>query len=235
VALAQARLDDAQREWDRLRDGPDPTDLSAAQARLDAAQAAINLGRIMAPFAGTIIEVGVMPGDVVTPGTVAFEIVDLSRLLVDVQVSEVDIDRVQLGQPVSLTFDAVPSRTYQGVVSAVGLAGVSVQGVVNFEVTVEISDADEAVRPGMTAAVNIVVEQIEDVLLVPNRAVRVQDAERVVYVLRSGQLTAVPVVLGASSDTDSQVLEGDLHVGDLIVLNPPLELEQQGPGSFMRR
>jgi len=89
------------------------------------------------------------------------------------------------------------------------------------------------VRPGMTAAVNIVVEQIEDVLLVPNRAVRVRDGERIVYVLRGGQLEVVPVVLGASSDTDSQVLESDLRVGDLIVLNPPLELEQPGPGSFM--
>jgi len=233
VALAQARLDDAQREWDRLQGGPDPADISAAQARIDAAQASINFGHIAASFAGTITEVNVVPGDVVTAGSVAFGLADLSRLLVDVQVSEVDINRIEPGQPVGLTFDAIPTRTYQGEVTEVGLAGTSLQGVVNFDVTVEILDADEAVRPGMTAAVNIVVEQIEDVLLVPNRAVRVRDGERIVYVLRGGQLEVVPVVLGASSDTDSQVLESDLRVGDLIVLNPPLELEQPGPGSFM--
>lgn len=235
VAVAQARLDDAQREWDRLQGGPDPADIRAAQARVDAAQASIDLARITAPFAGTITEVNVIPGDVVAGGTVAFGLADLSRLLVDVQVSEVDINRVAAGQAVSLTFDAVPSRTYQGEVIEVGLAGMTVQGVVNFEVTVAILDADESVRPGMTAAVNIVVEQIEDILLVPNRAVRVQDGERIVYVVRGEGLEAVPVVLGASSDTDSQVVEGDLQVGDLIVLNPPLELEQPGPGSFMRR
>jgi HlyD family secretion protein len=149
-----------------------------------------------------------------------------------VEVSEVDIDRIEAGQPVYLTFDAIPGRTYQGEATEIGLAGVAVQGVVNFEVTVEILDADEAIRPGMTAAVNIVVEQIENVLLVPNRAVRVQDGERVVYVSRAGQLEVVPVVLGASSDTDSEVIGGELQVGDLIVLNPPLEFEQGGPGSF---
>ncbi len=173
-----------------------------------------------------------MPGDLVSVGTVAMTLDDLSRLLVDVEVSEVDINRVAAGQPVSLTFDGIPGRTYTGQVTEVGLTGTLAQGIVNFQVTVEILDADESVRPGMTAAVNIVVEQIEDVLLVPNRAVRVQDGQRIVYVLRNSQSVAVPIVLGASSDAESQVVEGDLAVGDLIVLNPPLELEQGGPGSF---
>jgi HlyD family secretion protein len=232
VAIAHAHLDDAERELERLQNGPDPADVAAAEARVSAAQASIDLGRIIAPFAGTVTDVDVAPGDVVTPGSVAISLADLNRLLVEVEVSEVDIDRIEAGQPVYLTFDAIPGRTYQGEATEIGLAGVAVQGVVNFEVTVEILDADEAIRPGMTAAVNIVVEQIENVLLVPNRAVRVQDGERVVYVSRAGQLEVVPVVLGASSDTDSEVIGGELQVGDLIVLNPPLEFEQGGPGSF---
>ncbi len=232
VAIAHAHLDDAQRELERLQNGPDPADLAAAQARVDAAQAAIDLAHLTAPFPGTITRVDVMPGDLVSVGTVAMTLDDLSRLLVDVEVSEVDINRVAAGQPVSLTFDGIPGRTYTGQVTEVGLTGTLAQGIVNFQVTVEILDADESVRPGMTAAVNIVVEQIEDVLLVPNRAVRVQDGQRIVYVLRNSQSVAVPIVLGASSDAESQVVEGDLAVGDLIVLNPPLELEQGGPGSF---
>ncbi len=59
------------------------------------------------------------------------------------------------------------------------------QGVVNFMVTVRITDADELVKPGMTAAVNIMVEKLTDVILVPNRAVRLVDGKRVVYVLRT--------------------------------------------------
>jgi HlyD family secretion protein len=136
---------------------------------------------------------------------------------------------------VTLTLDAVLDRTYQGTVTGVGLTGNAVQGVVNFPVTVQILDADPSVRPGMTAAVNIVVDQIENVLVIPNRAVRVQDSQRVVYVLRNGVPQAVPVVLGASSDTNSQVLQGEVQAGDLIVLNPPLQFGPGaggGPGSF---
>lgn len=235
VAIAEAQLADAQREWERLRDGPDSEDIAAAEARVAAAQASANMARIAAPFAGTITRVDVMPGDQVAPGTVAFGLADLSQLLVDVEVSEIDIDRVRPGQTVTLTLDAVLARTYQGTVTGVGLTGNAVQGVVNFPVTVEILDADASVRPGMTAAVNIVVDQIENVLVIPNRAVRVQDSQRVVYVLRNGVPQAVPVVLGASSDTNSQVLEGEVQAGDLIVLNPPLQLGPGaggGPGSF---
>lgn len=235
VALAEARLAQAEREWERLRDGPDPDDVAAARARLAAAEATLNLGRVLAPFAGTVTSLHAVAGDPVTPGTPAVGLADLADLLVDVEVSEVDINRVRLGQPVTLTFDAVPGRSYRGRVADLGLSGVSVQGVVSFPVTVEVLDADDQVRPGMTAAVNIVVEELEQVLLVPNRAVRLRNGQRVVYVLRTGQLETVPIVLGASSDSDSQVLEGDLAEGDRVVLNPPLEFEAGGPPSFMRR
>jgi len=233
VAVAEAQVADAEREWARVQDGPDPEDVAAADARVAAAEASINLSHITAPFSGTITSVGVMPGDQVAPGTVAFGLADLSRLLIDVQVSEVDIENVRAGQAVTVTLDAAPDRTYHGEVTEVGLTGMSVQGVVDFDVTVELQDADDVVRPGMTAAASIVVNEIHDVLLIPNRAVRVQDGQRIVYVLRDGQIAVVPIVLGASSETDSQVLEGDLQSGDLIVLNPPLVLDTSGPPSFV--
>jgi len=99
---------------------------------------------------------------------------------------------------------------------------------------VELSDADQAVKPGMTAAVNIVVSQLHDVLLVPNRAVRLLNSQRVVYVLVNGKTEAVKVQLGASSDTSSQVTGGDLKEGELILLNPPTVFEQNGPPPFVR-
>lgn len=239
VALAEARLADAEREWERLMDGPDPGDIAAAEARVASAQASVDLARITAPFAGTITSIEVMPGDEVAPGTIAFGLDDLSHLLVDVEVSEVDINHVQVGQPVSLTFDAAEGNGYAGVVTEVALVGKVSQGVVIFPVSVEVLEADEPVRPGMTAAVNIVVEQLSDVLLIPNRAVRVRDGQRVVYVLRNGLPETVPVVLGASSDLYSQLLDGEINVGDAIVLNPPAGLEALqgsagGPPAFVR-
>lgn len=232
-AVAQAELKDAQEHYEKLLSGPDPDDIAAAEARIAAAQATVDLRHIAARFPGTVTEIHSKQGDQVAPGSVAFRIDDLSHLLVDVQVSEVDINRLQLGQNVNLTFDAIFDREYHGVVHEVALVGSPVEGVVDFQVTVELTDADEVVRPGMTAAVNIIVEQLEDVVLVPNRAVRLRDGDRVVYVLRAGFPEPVPVILGASSELYSQLVQGDLEVGDPIVLNPPTEFDQQGPPPFV--
>ena len=230
---AQAFLADAQRELERVQDGPNPEDVTALEARVAAAQAAIDLGELTAPFAGTISIAEVMPGDRVAPGSTAFRLDDLSRLLVDDYVSEVDINRIQVGQPVDLTFDAILNEDYHGLVNEVAPVGVTVQGVTEFLVTVEMSDADEKIKPGMTAAVNIIVDQLENVLLVPNRAVRVVDGQRVVYILENDTLITVKITLGASSDSESEVVDGDLQSGDLIVLNPPQVFDSSG-GPFGR-
>jgi HlyD family secretion protein len=223
LALAQSQLDDAQREWTRLKDGPDPADVEAARARVDAAQATMNYARLAAPFAGTVTVVDAMAGDQVTAGSPGFRVDDLSRLLVDVQVSEVDINRVVVDQAVIVTFDAALGKEYHGKVVEVSRVGTSVQSVVNFNVTVELSDPDENVKPGMTASVTITVQSLENVLLVPNRAVHLENGQRLVYVLRNGVLIQVPVTLGASDDTMSELLTGDLSAGDVLVLNPPLD------------
>jgi HlyD family secretion protein len=235
LVVAKAQLEDAQKKYDELKAGPDPSDVTNAKTRIDAAQATIALADIEAPFGGKITEVDVKSGDQVNAGTMAFRLDDLSHLLVDVNVSEVDINRIQVGQDVTMTFDAILDKEYHGKVTQVALVGTSNQGVVDFTVTVELMDPDQEVRPGMTAAVNIVVNQLHNVLLVPNRAVRLQDSNRVVYVLRNGTPVPVKITLGASSDTMSQVVGGDLKVGDEIVLNPPTTFNQGGSPGFFRR
>ena len=235
IALLEAQLADAEREWERVKDGPAAEDILAAQARVDAAQATINLAHLTAPFAGTITDVMTKPGDQASPGVTAFRLDDLDHLLIDVSVSEVDINRIKVGQQVSLTYDAIQGKEYTGEVTKVDQVGTANQGIVDFTVTVELNNADEQVKTGMTAAVNIVVNQLEDVLLVPNRAVRIKDGKRVVYVLSNGQPVAVDITLGASSDLNSEVVSGDLKEGDTIVLNPPLEFSSNGPPGFVGR
>ena len=232
LTLLEAQLADAQREWERVKDGPDPDDLAAAQARVAAAQATLDQAHIVAPFSGLITEVNSKPGDQVSPGTPAFRLDDLSHLWVDVEVSEVDINQVKTGQTAILTFDAILAKEYQGEVVEVAPVGNEVLGVVNFKVTVELKDADQDVRPGMTSAVEIVVSQLDNAMLIPNQAVRVEEGKRVVYTMdENGQLTAIEVTLGASSDTFSQLLAGDLQPGDVIVLNPPIDFFSGGPPS----
>jgi HlyD family secretion protein len=229
LALKKAELDEAQRTFDRLTAG-NTAEIAAAQARVEAAQATLNMARVISPFAGTVTESHTLPGDQVSAGATAFRLDNLSSLLVDVEVSEVDINNVSIGQAVTLTFDAILGKTYHGEVVEVAQAGTVEEGVVNFTITVELTDADALVKPGMTAGVNIVVQELQDVLLVPNRAVRLVDGERVVYVLEEGQSVKKDVRLGSSSDTMSIVAGGDLTEGDLIILNPPVEFGPGRPG-----
>lgn len=228
LALAKAKLDDAQREYDRLAGG-NVAEIAGAQARVDAAQATLNLARLTAPFAATVTESIPLPGDQVSAGASAFRLDDMTSLLVDVEVSEVDINSVEIGQTATLSFDAILDRTYHGEVVQVAQAGTDSGGVVNFKVTVELTDADQLVKPGMTAAVNILVKELADVPLVPNRAVRVVDGKRVVYLLKDGVSVRTEISLGASGDTVS-VIAGGAQVGDVVILNPPLEFSGPGGG-----
>ena len=227
--LKKGLLDDAQRTLDRLTDG-NSEDIIAAQARIDAAQATLNLARVISPFGGIVTESYPLPGDQVSAGATAFRLDDLSKLLVDVEVSEVDINSVSAGQPVGLTFDAILGKEYHGEVVEVAQTGTSVQGVVSFKVTVELKDADASVKPGMTAAVNITVKEMNDVVLIPNRSVRLSDGNRVVYLLENGQPVKKTVRLGSSSDTMSVIVGGDIKEGDVIILNPPAEFGGPGGG-----
>jgi len=101
-------------------------------------------------------------------------------------------------------------------------------------VTLQIIDPTEQVRPGMTAAVNIIVNEIKDVLSVPNRAVRLKEGQPVVNILKDGEIQVIEVELGSSSDIYSEIIAGDIKEGDLIVLNPPMEfMTNGGPPAFM--
>jgi HlyD family secretion protein len=226
---AKSKLLAAKTEWERIKDGPDPKDIATAQVRVDVAQATLDTVRLKAPFSGTVTNVKAQVGDLVNAGQFAVQIDDLTRLLIDIQVSEVDINRVQIGQPVTLNFDAIPGTDYTGTVNDISASGTSVNGAVNFTVTVEVDGADENIKAGMTAAANIAISQLENVLLVPSRAVKTINNQRVVYVLRNNFPTAIDITLGASANNYSQILSGDIKEGDMIILNPPATLNMGGP------
>jgi HlyD family secretion protein len=221
IVVAQSKFDDAQREWNRLKNGPDPQDIAAAQAKVDSINATLAQTKLVSPINGTITDVSSMVGDQVSAASISFRIEDLSHLLVDVPVAEVDINRVKLAQPAGLTFDAITGKTYNGKVTEVAPFGTTQSGVVNFSVTVELTDADASVRTGMTANVNLTVEQLNDVLLVPSQAVRLQNNQRIVYLLENGQPLAVPVTLGSNANSMTQIIRGNVKAGDVVILNPP--------------
>jgi HlyD family secretion protein len=224
VAVAQDQLANDQYQFNQLKNGPTSNDIAAAEAAVASAQAVVDQAQLTTPISGTVTQVDVKPNDLVAPGTVAFQVDDMSSMYVDLQVSEVDIIGVKIGQPVNLTFDAIPNKQYTGKVTQIGLAGVSNQGVVDFPVTVQLDASDNLVKPGMTAAANIVVNQVSDALLVPDQAIQTINNQPVVFVLRNGQFQSIKIQLGATSGTMSQVLSGGLKAGDVVVLNPPASL-----------
>ena len=223
LETAYAELENTTAEYEEITEDPNPDDIAAAKARIAAAEATLSQAWIEAPFSGTIMVAEPLIGDQVSPEVYAFRLDDLSSMFVDLDVSEIDINQVELGQDVNVTFDAIRGEEYSGEVVDVGLVGRLSQGVVYYTVTVEIQDPDEAIRPGMTSAVDIIINKSDEALLVPNQAIRVEDGIQVVYIIDGdGTLMPVKILLGVSSDTFSQVLEGDLEAGDLIVLNPQL-------------
>jgi HlyD family secretion protein len=230
LAVAQSQLNDAQQAYDKVKNGVTPDSLAAAQAAVDAAQATVNEIRLTAPISGTVTSVANLPGDLVSSGTSGVQIDNLSSQFVDVVVSEIDINKIKVGQAVQLSFDAIPNKTYNGKVTTVGTVGTSSQGVVNFPVTVQLTDADAQVKPGMSAAVSIDVATDKNVLLVPNQAVRSLGSQHTVTVLYQGQLIPVQVTVGISNDTTTEISGGQLKEGDTIVLNPSATSTGSGGG-----
>jgi HlyD family secretion protein len=219
LAVAKAQVADAQRTLDSYTNGASSPDVVAAQAKVAIAQSNLNQARIIAPFSGIVTEADPTVGDLVASGTVAFRVDNVSHLLVDVAVSEVDINQVKEGLPVSMQFDAIPGKTYKGKVSKVNLAGEVASNAVTFTITAELTDADVQVKPGMSASVSILVKQVENALVVPNRAIRNLNGKHTVNLLQFGQIVPVEVQVGATTDTVSEILSG-LKEGDTLVFTP---------------
>jgi HlyD family secretion protein len=194
--------------------------LRQAQLAVQTAQQNLDEAEITAPFAGTITQSSTVPGQIVSPSTTAFRIDDLTDLVVTIQVVQIDVNSVKVGQPATIVFDAIPSKTYTGkVVSVDQAAGSSSSTTVDFNVAVQVTDADAQVKPGMTADVTVTTNQVANALLVPSTSIFTDtNGDNYVYLIENGTPTAVPVTVGATSDTSSQILGNTLKQGDTIVL-----------------
>ena len=215
-----ASLSAAQEKLYNLLITPDPAAVAAAQAKVDAAQTTVNEMQLSAPFDGNITQVDVYPNDTVSNGTQAFRIDNLSQMVIKVQITEIDVNNIKIGQSATITFDAIPNKTYHGKVLQADLAGTAGQNSVNFTITVELTDSDALVKPGMAANVSIVTNRVENALLVPSTAIFTDSSgQTYVYLIQNGTPVAVNVTVGAVSDSSSQITGDALKEGDVIVLS----------------
>ena len=226
--LANAKLTEAQIYLAALTGGSVPANatgtdllkLNQAKLAVQTAQENLDAIKMTAPFNGTVTQAYAIPNAVVAAGTQAFRIDDLSNLVIDVQVVEIDITHVQVGQPATITFDAIPNKTYTGKVIKTDLAGTVAQNSVNFTSTVQLIDADAMVRPGMSANVTIVTNKVENALLVPSTSIFTDtNGQQYVYLVQNGATTTLLVTVGAVSDSTTQITGDTLKAGDTIVLS----------------
>jgi HlyD family secretion protein len=226
---AQAGVTQAQANLERLQAGPQSSDLAIAQAQVASAQAALDLAHLTleeatltAPFAGTVAEVNLRPGEAPSPTVSPIVLADLSSFHVDVAVDEIDVSRLVVGQPVTLTLDALAGLALPGRVDSINPLATARATVTSYEVRVTATASDPRVRAGMSANADIVVARKPNVLVAPRRAVR-NDRGRLVVDLPidptvctlpadrrppSVELTQREVKVGLSNEQVIEILEG---------------------------
>ncbi len=161
VAVAQAKVADAQRRVDALANGPDPEKLAAAEARvknatvsLDAAKAALKDLELSAPFAGQVTSVDISAGEFTQPGSAVLTLADFSTWMVNTtDLTELSVARVKVGQPALVRFDAIPGIDFIARVTEIKTFGENRQGDVVYTVVLKMEKGDERLRWNMTASV----------------------------------------------------------------------------------
>jgi len=228
VANAQAQRDAARSQLALLLAGATEENVAAAraqvaQARATLQQAQLQLKRatLVAPMAGTVTGIEIEAGEMAAPGVPAVVLSDLTALEVEVNVDETDVANVALGQPARISVDAFPDARLSGEVTHIAPAAASLDfGAVVYPVTVRLEAGETPVRTGMTADVVISVARREDVLIVPLRSVQVVDGRTYVNRVLDGEIEGVDVVLGLTSDTEAEIVEG-LAEGDVVLVGTP--------------
>jgi multidrug resistance efflux pump len=154
LALKRAKLDEAQRRYDRLKDGADVEQLAILEARLNAARAKLAAFSVIAPFDSVVAELDAKAGSSINAGETAVTVADFSDWVVKTtDLTEIDVVELQEGQPVVVSLDAIPDAELKGTILSIGQSFAENQGDVVYEVTILLADNHPAMRWGMTAAV----------------------------------------------------------------------------------
>ncbi|MGJ0507596.1 MAG: efflux RND transporter periplasmic adaptor subunit [Methylocystis sp.] len=239
-SVSQDVLDSSKAALDRAmaQIGLDQATIALQQAQLHAAE--INLGYtdIVSPVDGTVVSRSVEMGQTVaasfqTP-TLFLVATDLTSMQVDTNVSESDIGSVNGGDRATFTVESFPNRTFSGRVTEVRQSPQTIQNVVTYDAVVGVRNQDQALKPGMTATTRIIVDERQDVLRVPDQALRYQpggvpgvtgapppvdlNGGVRVWVFRGGEPQMVVIMPGLDDDSFTEVIKGDLQDGDEVIV-----------------
>lgn len=180
---------------------------------------------IYAPISGTVTGFSLQPGSVITSqsnssgGASSQKIANIKTgafPTVLVNLTEIDIPKVKIGNKATLTFDAFPNKTFTGQVISIDTVGTVSSGVTSYPTVIKLDTEIEGLLPNMSAQANIITEAKSDIITVPSAAVITTDGQTTVRIMRNGQPETVEVEIGIASDSHTQIISG-INEGDIII------------------
>ncbi|MGA7873468.1 MAG: efflux RND transporter periplasmic adaptor subunit, partial [Candidatus Binatus sp.] len=252
-AVSKDTVDSAYSAWqmDVAQVKLDHANIQQQTANVAAAEVNLNYTNIVSPVDGTVVSRNVDVGQTVaasfqTP-TLFLIAKDLTKMQVDSNVSESDIGYVKQGQKATFRVDAFPDRDFEGIVSQVRQAPITVQNVVTYDVVVSVENPELLLKPGMTANVNVVTASKGNVVRVPIDALRFAPPGQLpadsaaidgapgrqtrVWVLKNREVSPVTITTGLSDGTWVEVAEGDVQPGERVVTDEIRSAGSHGGGS----
>jgi HlyD family secretion protein len=255
--IPAAELDRSRTSLDAARANVTAIEQRIQQARSNVAAARDTLSKttMTAPMAGIITALPVEEGEVAVIGTMnnagtkLLTIADMSVVEAVMEVDETDVPNVKVGQRATVTIDAYPNKTYEGVVTEVGSSPMTTQGAgqgseaVNFEVKIQLTNPPAGVRPGFSASADIITGSREKAIAIPLQALVVREKpnakggkateEEGVYVHKDGKVSFVGVTTGLAGESNIEIVKG-LTEGQQIVTGPFRALRDIKDGSAVR-
>jgi len=238
VEIAQEQVKAARAQYEKAQDLPGADEdaakasweiaklnLKIAKLNLDAAELNLEKAVIVAPFDGVVADITITEGKEISTATLAtpaISLVDTSEIEMRGFIDEIDIAMVQPGQEANILLDALPDEEVKGSVVFISPVGTIQAGVVSYATTITLENSVAELRDGMSATAEIIIERRDDVLSIPNRAIRGTLENPTVVVLVDGQQEERQITLGLSDGINTEVLSG-LEEGEKVVVPTPVQ------------
>ncbi len=197
-------------------------DILSAQGDLEKARADVENTVVRAPASGTITRVDIKLGELAQAQKEVMVLQDITNLYIEANINEANIAIVKVGQPVSITYDALgPDRIFAGEVFSIDPSSDTEDGIVNYKIKVSLKDKDTIIRPGMNANITITAFRKDNVLVVPLTAIHTKNGNSYVKVITDGKhktYNEVPVTVGAKGDGNLVEIQTGVTEGESIIV-----------------
>jgi len=213
--VLELQLDMAKASWETAK-----LNLEMAQLSLESAELNLEKAEIVAPFDGLVADINIIEGKEISTATLAtpaMSLVDTGEIEMRGSIDEIDIATVKVGQPANIILDALPDDELDGEVAFVSFVGTTLGGVVSYDTTITLQNPTTELRDGMTATAEVIIERRDNVLFIPNRALRGTWENPKVLVFVDGQQEEREVTLGLTNGINTEILSG-LEEGEEVVL-----------------